>query len=834
MNLWQVGGLAVTTSIAAISGVNCHAIGAERNAAEIANNTPRSQARDSRHATSVKEWMAQVEAVLVRITSVNIDQTNQGLRVILATETGQALQATQQSEENILILTVPNAVLSREQSLDVEKPAEGIDRVTVTQVNSTSIQIRIIGTNDLPAAEIIPGKGLVLSVTPAAEIEEEITVTGEGQSDRVTNSSTLTRTDTPLRDIPQSIQVIPQQVLRDQATDLTGALLNAPSVRNSAPTNFDSLRVQVRGFTTPTTVNGLEDSLNSSSIGSDLTGFDRIEVLGGPNSVLFGSSAPGGTVNLVPKQPLREPYYFVEATAGSFNFYRGELDFSGPLDPAKNVLYRLNASYRDQEFFTDLSRTRSFVIAPVLSVALSDRTTFTLEGRYADVTFQSIPFGLPVLGTILSNPNGRIPRDLNVNEGTLSATSTRIAYTLDHQFTEDWSVRNTFQFTRYNSGYQDGDAGTFPIGLLPDNRTLERITFNEDSDQRDFRLSTNVIGKFATGTVQHQLLFGFDLSRIVGKFSGQDRETTTIDVFNPIYGGRTFGEITSEYSTENVTDELGFIVQDQITIANNLKLLISGRFDLFRQTDKDLLEGTETSQSGNAFSPRVGIIYQPIPAISLYANYSRSFEPAIGRAVDGSTFEPTRGTQVEVGVKADLTNRLSATLAFYNITQSNVVTEDRDNLGFSVQTGKQRSRGIELSLAGEILPGWSIFTSYALNDARVVEDNIIPVGNRVAETAPHAASLWTTYEIQRGNLKGLGFGLGLFFVGDRAGDAENSFEVPSYLTTDAAIFYRRNNLRAAINIKNLFNIDYFESAFNRNRVFPASPLTVQGSISWTF
>ncbi len=181
-----------------------------------------------------------------------------------------------------------------------------------------------------------------------------------------------------------------------------------------------------------------------------------------------------------------------------------------------------------------------------------------------------------------------------------------------------------------------------------------------------------------------------------------------------------------------------------------------------------------------------------------------------------------------------MNDRLSTTLALYDITQSNIVTDDPDNLGFAVQTGEQRSQGIELSLAGEILSGWNIFASYAYNDARVTKDNIIPVGNRALQTTPHAASLWTTYEIQRGDLQGLGFGLGLFYVGDRAGDAGNTFEVPSYLTTDAAIFYKQDRLRAAINIKNLFNVDYFENAFNQLRVSPGAPFTVQGTISWTF
>ncbi|MBW4485549.1 MAG: TonB-dependent siderophore receptor [Tildeniella torsiva UHER 1998/13D] len=792
-------------------------------------------------ATTVEDRVAQIEASLTQITGVRVETTEAGLQILLDTAEGTLATPATQTVGNALIADIPNVVLALPEGGNFEQfgPAEGIALVAVTNEPGNRVRVAITGT-DAPPVVAVTATGLAVTLGEAASGPEDeaiqVVVTGEqDEGYNPSQSSTITRTDTPLRDIPQSIQVIPLEVLRDQGVDLTGALLNAPSVRNTAPTNFDSVRLRVRGFITPATVNGFEDSLNSSTIGGDLTGFESIEVLGGPNSVLLGSSAPGGTINLVPRQPLSEPYYFAEVTAGNFNFYRGEVDLSGPLDDSGKSLYRLNTSYRDQQFFSDLSRTRSFVIAPVVSLEFTENTRLTLDTRYADATFDSIPFGLPAAGTILSNPNGQIPRNVNVNEGTFQATSTRFGYTLEHDFSDNWSFRNAFQFTKYAGGYFGNDGGTFPLGLLGDNRTLERVFLNERSEQRDLRFSTNVIGEFATGSVQHQLLLGFDWGGIVGEFGGEDREIAPLDVFNPVYGSLPGAVIPgSAYSIQNVTDELGFIVQDQIALADNLKLLIGGRFDLFQQTNVNVLDDTRTSQSGNAFSPRAGIVYQPIPPISLYANYSRSFQPAIGQAFDGSIFRPTRGTQFEVGVKADFNDRLSTTLALYNITQSNVLTADPDNLGFSVQTGEQRSQGIELSLTGEVLSGWNVFASYAYNDVRVTQDNSIAVGNRVLQTTPHAASLWTTYELQHGSLQGLGFGLGLFYVGDRAGDAGNTFEVPSYLTTDASVFYKRDRFRAAINVRNLFDVNYFESAFNRTRVFPGTPLTIQGSISWTF
>jgi iron complex outermembrane recepter protein len=315
-----------------------------------------------------------------------------------------------------------------------------------------------------------------------------------------------------------------------------------------------------------------------------------------------------------------------------------------------------------------------------------------------------------------------------------------------------------------------------------------------------------------------------------------NRQASPIDLYNPVYG-QPLGAVTSRFSSFSRIDTLGIYVQDQITLAENLNLLLGVRFDTFRQSDDNRVTDTETSQSDNAFSPRLGIVYQPFEPISLYASFSQSFTPTIGTGFDGNTFQPERGTQYEVGVKADLNDRLSATLALYDLTRTNVLTADtRPNVppGFSVQVGEQNSQGVELTLQGEILPGWNIIAGYAHTDAKVTEDNTLPEGLRFRNVPDNTFNLWTSYEIQQGNLQGLGLGLGLFFVGERQGDTLNTFQLPNYLRTDASIFYNRDQFRAALNFRNLFNVDYLEASFNDVRVFRGDPFTVQGTISWEF
>lgn len=246
---------------------------------------------------------------------------------------------------------------------------------------------------------------------------------------------------------------------------------------------------------------------------------------------------------------------------------------------------------------------------------------------------------------------------------------------------------------------------------------------------------------------------------------------------------------------------------------------------------------TETDRNEDAFSPRVGLIYQPAENLSLYANYSRSFFPSAALTVDGEPLEPEAGKGFEVGVKTELlARRLLATLAYFNLTKRNVATADPSDPRFPVATGEQQSQGIELDVVGKILPGWGLIASYAYIDAAIAADNRFETGNRLPGVPEHSASLWTKYEIQSGDLAGLGFGLGVNWVGDRQGDLQNSFNLGSYFLTNAAISYQREDWRFGLNLQNLLNVNFIEgSPRTRTRgIEPGAPFTVLGSISYEF
>ncbi len=809
--------------------------------------TPSLLSNFDRPATTVKDWIAQINQSLVQITQVRLNPTDAGLEVILATREGDQPTFTTSVIGNALIVDIPNAALALPggESFQAVNPVEGVALVEVTSLGAPSVRVAITGADAPPTANVRTAvEGLVLSVTPGvAGVEEaeedtiEIVVTEEGDDDYYApNTSVGTRTETPLRDIPQSIQVIPQPVIEDQnALRLGEALRNASGVVTTTGRAQEGDGVYIRGFGGPFNSsfrrNGLRDQ-NGPSVITDPVNIERIEILRGPASVLFGEGNPGGTVNIVTEQPLSEPFYEIEATVGNYDFYRGAIDISGPLNQQRTVLYRLNAAAQTSGSFIDFFDEERYFIGPSLAFRLGDRTQLTLEGEYQQTTSLGY-FGLPALGTVIDNPNGEVSLDFFTGEPDASEFNIRvyrIGYNLEHRFSDNWQIRNTFQLT-------DRDFNGLQIGLTgvqSDNRTFDRFYFNnlEPFSVRTYTLDTYVSGKFSTGSIQHQLVAGFDLSRAETRTDGIFGDAGSLDLFDPVYG-RPLGSGDPNRSLQT-NDALGIYLQDQVSFTDNLILLVGGRFDIVNQTREDYIADSETFQQDEAFSPRIGIVYQPIEPISLYASYSRSFQQVVGGALDNTLFEPERGTQYEIGIKAELTNRLSATLALYNLTRTNVLTDDPNNPIFSIQSGKQRSRGVELDVAGEILQGWNIIAGYAYTNARVVEDNTFEEGNRLDNVPEHSFNIWSTYEIQEGDLRGLGFGLGFFFIGTREGDLSNTFELPSYLRTDAAIYYRRDRFSAAITFKNLFDVDYYSNALNRFRLYPGEPFTVQATVSWQF
>ncbi len=828
---------------------------AENTEAEAVSKRSQQVARSDREkrqpATTVKEWMAQIEeaevAEVTEITGVEVNATETGLDLVLQT-TGNLETPATFVAGNTFTAEIANAVLALPEGETFERvnPVAGVAQIRVTNVPGGQVRVEIVGMDAPPVAEVTAVEaGLVLAVTPragdvvASEDEEvEITVTADREqtnSYRVPNSSTATKTDTPLRDIPQSIQLVPQQVIRDQgANQLKDVVRNVSGVIRADDFAGTGDGFAIRGFQSP---NILRDGFRGSQFVSAFSSLaepanvEQVEVLKGPASVLYGTLEPGGIINIVTKKPLSDPYYSAEFSVGSFSFYQPQFDLSGPLNRKKSLLYRLNGVYENSSSFRDFTQIERYFIAPVLSWQISDQTKLTFNLNYVN---DERPFdnGLVAFGDGVADLP--ISRRLGEPGDFRRYKNLGLGYLLEHSFSADWKIRNTFR-----ADFSDVETQAFrPRGLDETTGILEREFRTTEGQRRSFSLQTDLTGQFKTGSIDHQLLLGIELNRIQEDESGRRiRPFAPIDIFNPVYGAPIPANPPVFFDTAVRLDALGIYLQDQITLLENLKALVGGRFDAIRNETTDNLFAETVTQTDTAFSPRVGIVYQPIEPVSLYASYSRSFAPNVGFVdLDNNPLPPERGTQFEAGIKAELIpGRLSSTLAIYDLTKTNVAITDPRDEDFSIAAGKIKSQGIELDVSGEILSGWKIIGSYAYTNARVTEgDEFLPTGNRPASIPRHSASLWSTYEIQSGTLQGLGFGAGLFYVGERQGDFENTFRLPGYVRTDAALFYRHDNWRVSLNIQNLFDIRYFEVAEFRENVQPGTPLSLVGKVSIQF
>lgn len=676
--------------------------------------------------------------------------------------------------------------------------------------------------------------------TPAQEATlDPITVEGAAESAygpvegyRAGRSSTATKTDAPIIDTPASVQVIPREVIEDQgAESLSDAVRNVSGVRNAGTFGNRSDGLSIRGFSgTRLAKDGFLAPASFGDIGFlDLANVERVEVLKGPASVLYGQGEPGGLINVVTKKPRPESLHSLEGAAGSYGFLRAQADLNEPVDEDETLLFRLNAAYQEadsfRDFFIDSDRSQ---FAPSLRWLASQDTTLDLQLEYYDQT-QQFDRGLVAIG----DRADVLPRDRFLGErfSQYEADELRFNAVVDHRFDETWSWRSAFRTSR-----SDGDRfSADPRGLQADGRTLNRRVADLQQEMDNYAAQTSLVGSFDGGAVEHEVLVGLDINATRFESDFRQAPLDPIDVFNPVYGAQpgAFSEVSTQ---DRRIDFYGLYLQDLISFGEHWKLLLGGRYD-HADTEYELDGELITDALDKELSPRAGVVYKPVQDLSLYASYTESFQPFVfSVSADGSPFDPELGEQIEAGVKRDwLDRRLSTTLAVFELTRQNLLTADPDDPGFSIQTGEQRSRGVELDISGEILPGWKVIGSLAWLDAEITEDNTLEVGNELQNAPEWSGSLWSSYMLQGGSLSGLEIGGGIFAVGRREGDLDNSFQAPGYTRVDAFAGYRiSRNLRVSLNVKNLFDKEYIEAPIGRTQVYPGEPRSIFARLSASF
>ncbi|MEA5617112.1 TonB-dependent siderophore receptor [Cronbergia sp. UHCC 0137] len=830
-----------------------------------------SSVEDKQHySTSAAQLLTQKVAQTgntspTKITGVKLNTTNKGIELILESPNIEAIRPVNKSQDNNFIVEIPNTVLSlgTQNFFNQTNPISGITNVSLTQIKPNTVQLTITGEKGVPTAELFDSdEGLIFEITPVAETPTtpqsenqtqpeqptasqepiELTVIATPEAGYlVPEATTGTKIEVPLRDVPASIQVIPKEVIRDrQVVRLNELADNVSGVRPQGTLGgLASQGYFIRGFSTE--FEALRDGFKDFGFTSprDVASVERVEFLKGPASVLYGSANnPGGVVNTITKKPLSDPFYQIGGTFGSYDFYRGTIDLTGPLTENRAALYRLNIAYENANSFRDFIENESTFINPVVSLKVGENTdlTFAYEYQKYNYTFDR---GFPSNNTVIFDlPINRSLDEPNIQDSEYK--SNNFTYVLESRFGDNnnWKFRQAFNVLSVTGASQGVQADA----VNEDGQTVRRRFRRSESDQTNITFQNEISGKFNTGTIRHNVLVGLEFANNQFQSNFFRGNIADLNIFNPVYGAqpeRIRRTYIGEYGGENVA----LYLQNLIELTPNVKFLTGGRFDWVNSYDlyEDAPEFNNRN-SDSEFSPRLGIVYQPTDTTSIYASWTNAFNPQyFGRNRNNEQFKPETSEQFEIGIKQNfLDNRLSATLAFFDITKKNVLTTDPVDTDFSVQTGEQKSRGVELDIAGEITPGWKIIGTYAYIDAYVSENNdLVPIDDPSAllnDQLPgvpyHSASLWTTYEFQQGNLQGLGLGLGLVYGGEREASLPNQIQIPSFLRTDASVFYKRKNWRFALNFKNLFDTKYYES--QRVFVVPAAPLTVIGNITFEF
>lgn len=676
---------------------------------------------------------------------------------------------------------------------------------------------------------------------PAVEVKD--TARQEDKDYRAVNSSTASKTDTPLLETPQAISVVTNAQMEAQNVGtLAEALRYTPGVQ-SEPFGFEPRMTQIRLRGFDATETGLyQDGLKLVNPGFAVShnlepfGAERVEVPRGPASVLYGQASAGGLVNFISKKPIFTAFGGdIKFEAGNYDRLQGELDVHGTLRDKKDLAYRLVALGRDSDTQIDYITDNRVYVAPSLTWRPSDRTTLTFLSHYQkDETQPSQRY--PAIGTLFGNPNGKIPSNRFTGEPGVDQYNREqfsVGYLFEHRFNDLLTVR---QNTRYFDTALDVRS-VYTAGLQADQRSISRYYYEIDAKSHGFSLDNQAQLNFATGPLAHTLLAGLDFQHTnasnVLPFGG----APDLDIYVPIYGATV--PAASPYQNDLLTqDQVGLYLQDQIKITEKWRATLGGRLDMADSETTDKLTGTATQQRDEETTGRAGLVYLADNGFAPYFSYAQSFLPALGKdALTGTPFKPETGEQYEFGVKYQPKNQNSfITLAYFDLTRQNFLTLDPISF-LNVQKGEAHSRGVELEGVASFDNGLNLTAGYSYLDAKVTKSSFASeVGEPLEYVPNHKATLWADYTVPSGPAKGWGIGGGTRYIGSSYGNTyydRNTIEVPSYVLFDATVHYTWKQFQLAFNMQNVFDKEHVTTAFGDSATYGARRV-VTGSIKYSF
>ncbi len=789
-------------------------------------------------------------------------------RIVNASD-NQPIEAVSVAISGTTLGTITDADGNFSLSYDVT----GSYQIVASFIGYTSYSKRL----NLKLGEVV---NLNVALSPSITELQAVEIVGRKETTYQNEVSFIaSKTATPLKDIPQAVSYVTKEVMQDQQVFRTSETVKNVSGVNQF-SGYDDFTL--RGFRLGNNqlINGLRvaGGFWSTPIVANL---ERLEVIKGPASALFGNTDPGGTINRVTKKPLDIDKQSVSFSTGSFQTLRSTADFTGPMNEDKSLLYRLNMAYQTTQSFRDLQGREDILIAPSISFLPSDKTRVNLDFVYS-ANFGKLDRGQPIFGATTGTNLEATPISFAIGQANDFHIETNFYVTasINHQLTDKISLNASYLKYGYredllehrtsNQFAKDGNGNEIPTLMEMQTIRRQQRSFNDN-------ITTYFTFDFNTGALEHKLLAGYDFIQQAQPIGGASENargyrnasnTGVINSYNPANSANYLLDVngnpvpnvphfdltsqnytignTSNYFTTTSTIPAsryytnGIYLQNQIKY-NKWQLLIGLRQEFYNdylnynQADEQEVEQT-------AFIPRFGIVYSLIPQINLYASYVEGFQPQSAGIIGspdifGGPFDPLESNMVELGAKSEwAAGRLAANLAVYRIEQNNILVNanNADNPDLLTQRGQEVARGIELDIIGNILPNLSITANYAFNKTEITESDDESLIGQIKENAPqHQGGVWAKYMMEKGKLSGLGIALGGNFVTER-NTFEASLQLPAYAVLDAALFYEINKFKISLNVYNLTDKTHWVGGYSFTRLYPGTPRNYLATVAYTF
>ena len=663
-----------------------------------------------------------------------------------------------------------------------------------------------------------------------------------------TKSTSATKTDTPLKETAQSVQIVNREVIDDvNAVTLKDTLSYVSGI--SQQNNFGGMwdNFSIRGFSGHENTgmsllkNGFSDNRGYNAP-RDTVNIESIEFLKGPSAALYGNSEPGGTININTKQPKFKPEYLVETTVGSYDFYRISTDLTAPI--SQSVAFRLNAATQKDGNFRNYVESNRNVIAPSLLWSINDNTFLTYNGEYIE---QKAPLdrGIVAINGDLKAIDSKTFFG-NPNDGDMNLKNYTHQMKLEHYFSDSWS-------SNAGMAYKDNSLKGYasevkPFTNVTSDSVLLRTRYRDyTSDDISFQADVKNVSNIAN--MKNTLLLGteaykFEADTVMYNLNNSVRVSNIYS--NPTYTPLATGKGTLATDRSEEHNAVALFSQDEIEVGR-FRFLAGIRYDQIDIDSTNNINKKTTTQNDYAVSPRVGITYLLDEQWSVYTTSGKSFRPNTGVDINGDTFEAEEGLSLETGLKFEsLNKRFGGTFSLYQIDKENVLTGSDPSGNYSIAAGEVRSKGIELDINGKVTNNVKISTNYAYTNTEITKDsggavdyltgNVVNLeGKELSNVPKHSGGILAMWEDSLSSSSSYGIGSGISYVGKREGNYINSFTLPDYTTVKLVSYWKADkNLTLKFNIDNLFDKEYIVSSYDRSWLTPGDPRNYTLSMNYKF